>query len=100
LVGAVDKLHEVGSGLRFDIAILESDKNVKANVVFLMTATFCQLILLDVLHDLSRPYQSCHFENLIDGIVSHQKGCLFKYLGSYRITIPAIMRPAAQVSTR
>jgi hypothetical protein len=71
MIIAVDEFQEIGWRLRFDISILKCDEYIEADVILLMTATFSEFILLDVLNDLASAHQSGHLKYLIDRIIAH-----------------------------
>lgn len=59
-----------------------------------------EFVVLNVLDYLFGADELRHFEDLVDHIVSYQKGSLFENLDHKILTMPAMMSPAPQQSTR
>jgi hypothetical protein len=96
----VDELRVVRRGFRLDIAILEGDDDVKADVILLMALPLGQLELLDIVHHLLRSNKLGQLQDLINRIISHQERSLFENLNNGSCTIPARIIPTDQQSTR
>ena len=79
-IGLVNKLLVVGRLFRLDISVIECHNDIKTNILFLVSSSISQLVLLDIVDHFLRSQYLSQFEYLIDLIVAHQEGCLLEDL--------------------
>ena len=96
----IDEFREIGRRSGLYIAVLEGLDDVVANVFLLVAFPFGQFEFFYVVYCLFCSHYLGQLEDLIDQIVPLQKWSLPKYLNRAAFTIPIMIIPADQQSTR
>ena len=100
LVLLIDKALQVRGLLHCDVAVLVGHQDVEADILPVVPLALGQLVLLDVADRLFGAHQLGHLEHLVDVVVALDEGGLPEDLRAKPSTMPAMIMPALQQSTR